>query len=488
LLVTSLVLSGTPVLAQLLPPVSAPAGAAAGASPLPPQAGGASAPEPIVPERAGPGAPAEEGAAAPGDSTAPAAAVSPQPRAAGPPVAGAELVPETEDPALEEALAALTSAEGQLTDEGLRIYGFADVNFLYLPFASADNASDAQWWERRSAFFVGHVHLYLDRTIRDRLRSQIEVRFLYEPAGSVPIGPPAVPEDARTDTAVREADVPTRLMTWGGISLQRALIQYEFHRLLTVRAGHWITPFSVWLVDHSSTVVIPAFVPFVVADALMPLSQFGVQLSGDLDLRDALSLRYYLTISNGRTPFPNLDFDRNKGVGGRLELTSTHRGQLRLGGSVYAGKFTDARLDLRSKVTGDLSNLDEIAARADELVFAADAVWDWHRLRLQSEIIVNQTRFDDDARSLNPSGLSFASDGTRWGSYFLAAYRTRWLHTAPFVTLHYYSPVGLKAGSLGLNVRPFPELALKLEYVRGEGTQLNDSALEVLSSQVSWAF
>ena len=110
-----------------------------------------------------------------------------------------------------------------------------------------------------------------------------EVRFLYLPQGSTnyptQVNQSVVPYDA---SALDYAD-NSRPLTWGGIQIQRAQIDYTFSPLLSLRFGQWLTPVGIWNTDHGSPVVISVYRPYIIGQSLFPERQTGIQAYGEWD-------------------------------------------------------------------------------------------------------------------------------------------------------------------------------------------------------------
>jgi hypothetical protein len=272
-------------------------------------------------------------------------------------------------------------------------------------------------------------------------------------------------------------------MQWGGIAIERALIDYTFTDWLGVTAGQWLTPYGIWNVDHGSPTIIAAQRPFTIGEALFPESQTGLELNGKVFI-DATTLGYFVTLSNGRGPVAAYrDYDTNKAVGARFFVENRSvLGAVTLGTSGYVGKYTDANRHYVVQNTSDgvqASGRTDLVSQYDELSVAGDLSWDYDALHVQSEIIMNEARYNDQARPVISAvdGTGFAPDYRRWGVYGLAAYRLPVLNLMPYAMLEYYNFAGVSSNRidvpattaiyLGLNVRPTPRVTLKAQYVLG---------------------
>ncbi len=250
---------------------------------------------------------------------------------------------------------------------GVQLYGFAD--FSYSQFLIP---SDSPWrllYNSQGTFAVGNLNVYFDATITPTVRSLIEVRFTYMPNGSVTtLGPPSVRASYNWSDYTRNE----RNITLGGISIERAYLEWEAHELASVRVGQWLTPYGVWNVDHGSPVIVPTSRPFIIDEFLFPESQTGLLLEGRLDVTGKFAVEYGVGISNGRGPIDTyFDYDSNRGITGRIKTTYTGSGTLETGASIYSGQYTSAQTNLTIS-GGDISSFDEIDVQYDELSLGAD--------------------------------------------------------------------------------------------------------------------
>lgn len=390
-------------------------------------------------------------------------------------------------------------AEAQLDDSGFRpsleLSGFADFNYTHFLIPNDD-----PWrilYNNKGHFGVGNLNVYFDGKLSETVRSFAEIRFTYLPHGNVNnLGPPATrASNESSDYTRNERDIHL-----GGLRIERAWLQWSPHQLFRVKVGHWLTPYGIWNVDHGSPTIVPVTRPFVVDEQLLPESQAGILVEGRYDVADHLAVEYGAGLSNGRGPIDMYyDYDRSKGLTGRLKVLSTHFGDLQVGVSGYHGSYTDADIDLAIEDTG-LSSSDIVTTEFKEASFAADVRFTKGGLVLQSEFILNDRVYEEGGRSSAGGGLT--PDNRRWGVYGLTGYRFDWFGVMPYV-IGEYSPVPnasipelprklvLLGG--GLNIRPIAQVVVKLGYDQAVFPDPREASFEQhsirrLQGQVAWAF
>ncbi|MBN2194024.1 MAG: hypothetical protein JW751_14510 [Polyangiaceae bacterium] len=477
-----------------------PAGAAAPAAENP-GAGAAAAPAPAA--DAPPAAEAPPPTTAP-PPTPPAATTAPAVPAEGEatPAVTASAAPEAnaqaEANAAADAEAAAIEADlGQgeeesavKRDHALDIYGYADFAYGH---AFHQGPGLTPW----DSFSVGSFNVYLDAALGDKWHSLAEVRFMYLPHGVTSYDENF--QASRTSTEVSDYLDLGRTTRWGGISIERAWVEYAIHPLVTVRAGQWLTPYGIWNVDHGSPVIIGVRRPFIVGDFLFPDRQTGLEVYGGLNL-SATRIGYHLTLSNGRGPIDAYrDLNDNKAVGGRLFVTNeSSAGTLTAGASIYRGKYTDRGQDYDAEFNAIYPR----TAEYDELSLAADLKWELKGVLVQSEIISNEVAYADATRPQyfameGPPGS--IPDNRRWGVYGLAGYRTPWIGIMPFFGGEYYrvgehgfAPTAAAFWG-GLNVRPTPRVVLKGQFTHAwfveEVVGYEDRpSFQGLDFQIAWSF
>jgi hypothetical protein len=388
-----------------------------------------------------------------------------------------------------QSQSASSACAGERSERRLDLYGFADFSYMRLMESSAVLSA------ANSSFGVGNLNLYLASELGDEWRSLVEVRFMYLPNGGQPTSNALGP--AMNTTVLDNADF-SRPVQWGGIHIERAWLERTFHKLLTVRVGHWLTPYGIWNVDHGSPVVIGVGRPFIVGEALFPASQTGIEIYGTADI-DRFQLGYHLTLSNGRGPSSTtLDLDDNKAIGGRLFLRhESTLGTVSVGTAVYRGRYTDKYLDFGTDPTGAPAVVGVIQSQYDEFSLSADLKWQWGGLLVQGEVIENEVAYVPSGRtvSTSPGAPAFDSDYRRWGVYGLAGYRFTFLGAMPYAGGGYY-----KEGSpswipklwdlwLGLNLRPTPRVVLKVQYTNVH-FYLDPATPDarMLMAQTAWSF
>lgn len=381
-------------------------------------------------------------------------------------------------------------------ESALHIYGFADFTYTHFLMDRQSRWFDS-YFSAYPTFAIGNINLYLEKRIARRWNSLIEFRLLYLPNGTEQVS--TTGQVDQIDTSVLDYQDRTEYLRWGGISIERVWVEYQAHRLVTVRAGHWFTPYGIWNADHGSPVLVSTRRPFVIGFSLFPKSQTGIQLYGTRPLGDK-SVTYHLTLSNGRGPVDTyLDLDYNKGVGGRLVLETGWLDDFKLGASAYTGTYS-----ARNRSYGARNNqveTDEVLTeRYRELCLAADLNLRAGPLLLNAELITRQAVYHDAARPQDMVVIGTQQpDYFAWGGYVLSSYRLPWFGLMPYGAAEYLhtqwgSLPAIVTGTLGLNIRATPTVTIKTQYQRGwvPGSSNpiipDDEPVSVWESQLAWVF
>ncbi|HEX5660888.1 MAG TPA: hypothetical protein VFX59_27030, partial [Polyangiales bacterium] len=357
---------------------------------------------------------------------------APEPPPSTPTQAPALAVPEESfDPALMGAGAEGTLSAEELeklgfgggstsVDTDLKIFGFADMNFAFLP-VSKDNP-----WRKvvtpHGGFFIGNFNLYLSKNLSNNVRTMSEVRVHYAPHGAPDASTGGFINNAYRD--VSDNDRPVKL---GGIEIERIYLEWTIIPYLSVRLGQYLTPYGIWNVDHGSPVYIPPVRPYVIGSALFPERQTGAEFLGRYDAGTNDSIGYHFTLSNGMGPVTEVrDLDANKGVGGRFYWEHRALGTLKIGGSAFYAKDTTAVMTSALSTTGSIVYTERIDAQSKVLALAVDAQWRWRGLITQAEFISQQRKWVESGRiaGINPlTGVAlFPMDYNTWGAYGLVGY------------------------------------------------------------------
>jgi hypothetical protein len=359
-------------------------------------------------------------------------------------------------------------------DDKLNIYGFADVGWSWQHW----DAEIPTIPRNTRAFAVGNFNLYLAKNLTAKARSLAEVRFTFLPNGSTN------PDGTFLDNSAEDVANFSRPSQWGGIVIERAYVEYDLTEHLTLRAGHWLTPYGIWNIDHGSPVIIGVFRPYIIGEQFFPEHQTGFELFGDVH-REGFKLDYHLTASNGRgAAEAQTDLDLNVALGANASLTTPWG--LKLGGSYYRGRYT-----------GYPATVGGLAPTYREAAYGLDAQYDRGALHAQFEVIARERAFDDGARVTTAAG--FTPDLKDTGFYALLGYRfDRLWNVMPFAVYERYEPgdatffEGIDGFSAGLNFRPTGGLALKLQ---GNQTLFHDGPellggrkIQFFAAQASWVF
>jgi len=417
-----------------------------------------------------------------------------------------------QEPSAEELLAGT-----QTSGPSLRIYGFADVS--YSKWLIDDKNS---WWplvQHNGAFAVGNMNVYLDGTLSKNARALLEFRLTYLPNGAGEcISGMTCLSAAPPGTLVRNGGSYTTDYSYGsfartsvgGVVIERAWAEWRFNDYLTLRAGQFLTPVGIWVVDHGSPAIIAVQRPYVIASQLFPEKQVGIEAYGSKYLGN-LRLGWHVTASNGRyedaigsdfaTPGTHataqyVDADGNVAVGGRVFAeTSALLGDLKAGVSYYQGRFTTRTQGLNGATPVDMINI-----QYDEQDLGVDLRWDVGPIVLQGEWLNHAT-----TRTKGDPGYASGGDNTggRSGYYALLGVKLPY-NVMPFAIYQGYSPdlndhnSDIVAYSVGARWSVLPNLSLKAEYDRYEMPNAEKvggttalffaDALPQMSFQLAWAF
>jgi hypothetical protein len=363
-------------------------------------------------------------------------------------------------------------------DDKLNVYGFADISV------------QASHWVRKSSFIaqnartfaIGNLNLYLAKNLTAKARALAEVRFTFLPNGSLNIAGGVV--GSTVDTTALDVTNFSRPSQWGGVVIERAYVEYDVTEHLTIRAGHWLTPYGIWNIDHGTPTVLTPGLPYVIGERFFPEHQTGLDLFGNHH-RDGYQLAYHATISNGRgATEAQADQDNKFAFGGRLALTTPWG--LKVGGSYYRGRYTGLATTAGATPETYL-----------EAAYAGDAQLDRGALHLQTEVIARDRHYTAGQRAAATAG--FVPDGRDFGFYVLAGYRfERLWNVMPCVGYEDYRPAdhwlfpGSGVEDAGLNFRPTPNLVFKLQATHtrfddGTGLFAGESTY-YYTAQACWVF
>jgi len=320
------------------------------------------------------------------------------------------------------------------------VYGFFDTSFMYWHLPS--DAALKAVIDSDPAFVFGNLNLYFDFKPLPTWRMLTEVRFLLNPAGDiVSYGVPVVGQSfERLNTSTSNHNGVGEQFQWGGIKLERSQLEWTQLEWLNVAVGLFLTPYGIWNIDHGSPARISVNAPAMYGWQMFPERQLGLQLLGGRSYGDT-RVEYALSLSNGRGPAATLfDIDKDKGVGGRLAVTSG-RGfwRWKAGLSFYTGQFTDEAKNIVVSPVVDMTR--DITVRYREYALEGDVQVMAGPVHLQWETMANWRNYDDQYRPgqyyflsyYAPAGIlsllglggptAKEADFTWWGSSVLVAYQ-----------------------------------------------------------------
>ena len=341
---------------------------------------------------------------------------------------------------------------GSAFDDKLNVYGYADI-----AYRGSHAYRHTDIFPDQHGFAFGNLNIYAAKNLTPKARALAEVQYTFLPNGTAGAGGTTI------DTTVADPandQIPTK---WGGVVIQRAYLEYDVTEYLTIRAGHWLTPYGIWNTDHGSPVIITVSRPYIIDAGLFPEHQTGLDLFGSRHVSD-FKLSYHVTVSNGRSETEaQIDRDNKLAFGGRLEAETSWG--LRIGGSYYRGRYTG------------LAAMPGAAPHSyREESYGGDAQFDHDGLHVQGEVATRRRHYTSvmDA-GVDTGGTATTTDISDTGFYILGGYRFNLLwNVMPFSYYQYYkasnesifSSVNVEA--LGLNFRPTGSMVFKLQVQRGK--------------------
>lgn len=358
------------------------------------------------------------------------------------------------------------AAQVEAFEPSFKLYGFADMGLERFWGSSLASASLAS---RALTFVLGNVNVYFDAQPTPNFRFLTEVRFSLLPEQTRGLTAPSAGAINYTSTTVLDSTSPTAgfsPVSWSGIVLERAHIDYTFRDWFNVRAGLFLTPYGIWHVDHGTPTLISTTFPGFEQAQVFPPQQLGVELYGNI-ARGAAEYGYRLYVSNGRTP-GQLDLTDNKAFGGRFVIRLTRPFRMQFGLSGYVGWYDEDKFEAKLDPSGNAYTVVTPLVRYAEQGFGADVSLDIGDLRIRTEFALRRIIYDGLLRA-NPLYPGLPPDHLEGGGYFMAAYRLPWWGLEPFVfmdVLSFPTPLGegILFPSVGLNIHFNPSVVLKFQY------------------------
>jgi hypothetical protein len=384
--------------------------------------------------------------------------------------ASEEDAPGDEEAALEAILAGTRSKDDEAAaieafEPSFRVYGFADMGFQR--FWGTD-LLQSQAATNAFSFVLGQVNFYFDAEPIKNWRVLTEVRFTMLPDGTQNLAGTGVGGPIQlVNNTVYDPTSPSggfREVSWGGIVLERAHIDYSLRDWMNFRVGLILTPYGIWNVDHGTPTLISTTFPGFQIAQLFPERQLGAEVFGRFH-RDAWEYEYHLYVTNGRT-MTQVDFTDNKAFGGRVVARTTRPFRMQFGASGFVGQYEEVSREVALGGESVIQSDMYLAYREQGL--AADISLDVGPMRLRSEVIARRVMHRDGMRN-DPRIGEVAADRMDYGAYVLWAYRLPWWGLEPFLFMDFLKWPTLLGEvilmpSAGLNVHLNPATVLKFQY------------------------
>jgi hypothetical protein len=394
------------------------------------------------------------------------------------------------------------AAQSGKVERNFSIYGFFDITFFKMFYA--DNSAMNLWLNESSSFVVNNLNIYFQSQMTKTLGALVELRFSFLPHGlersfeAATVAEDGTVIDIPTENYVREntwqRDSYVTETYWAGsVGIERVYLKWTPREWFNLIVGRYLTPTGIWNVDHASTVVLPAHIPYMHLREMTVRAQTGLEAYGTFFPSSRWTIDYALTLSNGRgggvIEGAVIDYDDNKAVGLRLRLSYENPNfSFAAGGYGYYGETTDQKKKiLINSAQRSLSMKVIQTENYFETNVTADLQFKLYGVTLQSEYVWHRVDFKLPAKlqyrekvmvTGDPLNTVFgAASYLGQGVYALLYWELpldRWLgdfKIIPFamVEINTYidiNPWGNQKDFFGgFNLRPSPYLTLKLEYM-----------------------
>ena len=327
-----------------------------------------------------------------------------------------------EEARMAEEMEKITATTNEAEKPSLKLYGFVETGFNKMFLKDANPTRGLYMREGNFVFVPGTMNLYLDAKNGKGFRALMETRYTYYPSGE--IVSTGTGKLKPTDTRVYDVFSSSgyNKVSWSGVVIERAHIDYEAHPLLTLRVGYFLTPYGIWNVDHGTPTLISIILPqFQIVEAI-PQRLAGVQALGEVSFAP-YALGYRLYASNGRS-FQVSAPSADNGYGGRLYLRRSGDATMTWGTSFYTGTFADKVVNMVFDPTNQSVNFQATNTyKAREYSIGGDFSLDYGNFRARAEILVRRVNFADGLHQ--PTSDPTKYQPNRWEnfSYVLASYR-----------------------------------------------------------------
>jgi hypothetical protein len=365
----------------------------------------------------------------------------------------------------EDETAVAHEREAVERDRAIRLYGFSDFGIMRT--IAPESGRFASQFTTPLTFYLGRLNLYFDAHPDPDFRFLAETRFSLYPNGTATVDP-STGTVIRPSTAVGDISSPnsSASVNWGGVILERAVLDWTRYSFFSVRAGLFLTPFGIYNVDHGSPTLIAVALPIYISQGWIPERQMGIQIFGTYPLAP-WELGYAATVSNGRTD-GILDLGDSKAYGGRIFARRQGELSLAVGSSALYQPYRRNQEQFGLASDNSITFASTRVVERTLLTMGVDLSVDYNGLRLRSELVMVRTKYTPGLRD-SPAGaplggLSPDSQNVNWSA--LLAYRWSKLEGYLYSELFVVSPTQpdlttVWSPGVGLNLYLRPNVILK---------------------------